>query len=118
MRFSLGKRLRNVRESLGLTQEQVIEQLEDRYSVILTQQAVSCIENGKRKVDAERELPALAGIYGKSIDYFYENLGLSKTSSVIQEQIQVRNSLNLDTLSIRDKLELVAEIIHNVLQDI
>jgi transcriptional regulator with XRE-family HTH domain len=81
MTFSLGKHLKAARGSLGLTQEQVIEQLCNHHGIMLTQQALSTIENGKRKVDAERELPALAQIYGKSIDEFYESLHLSTSSS-------------------------------------
>ena len=72
MAFSLGQRLRTTRELLGLTQQQVIEQLKNSYGVTLSQQALSCIENGKRKVDAETELPAIASVYDKSIDYFYK----------------------------------------------
>ncbi|MCL1466677.1 helix-turn-helix domain-containing protein [Argonema galeatum] len=117
MAFSLGKRLKATRESLGLTQEQVIEQLENRYGITLSQQAISCVENGKRKVDAEKELPAFAGVYGKTIDYFYETLELPTTPP--PPPIPKRKSaitVDLDALTHRDKLELAAELIHNVLQ--
>lgn len=118
MTFSLGKRLKATRESLGLTQEQVIEQLENCYGIILSQQAISTIENGKRKVDAERELPAFAGIYGKTIDYFYESLQLPTTlpSTPIPKRKSVV-TIDLEALTDRDKLELAAELIHNVLQE-
>lgn len=118
MAFSLGKRLKATRESLGLTQEQVIEQLENRYGITLSQQAISCVENGKRKVDAERELPAFAGVYGKSIDYFYETLELTTASP--SPPIPKRKSVvtvDLDALTDRDKLELAVELIHHVLQE-
>lgn len=117
MAFSLGKRLKATRESLGLTQEQVIEQLENLYGITLSQQAISCVENGKRKVDAEKELPAFAGVYGKTIDYFYETLELPTTPP--SPPIPKRKSaitIDLDALTDRDKLELAAELIHNVLQ--
>ncbi len=117
MAFSLGKRLKATREALGLTQEQVIEQLEIRYSVTMSQQTLSYIENGKRKVDAERELPAFAGVYGKSIDYFYETLELP--SAPLPAPIPKRKSVvtvDLEALTHRDKLELAVELIHNVLQ--
>ena len=113
MAFSLGKRLKATRESLGLTQEQVIEQLENRYGITLSQQAISCVENGKRKVDAERELPAFAGVYGKPIDYFYETLELA-TPPIPKRKSAI--TVDLDALTHRDKLELAAELIHNVLQ--
>lgn len=118
MAFSLGKRLKATRESLSLTQEQVIEQLEIRYGITLSQQAISCIENGKRKVEAERELPAFAGVYGKPIDYFYETLELptAPPSAPIPKRRSVV-TVDLEALTHRDKLELAAELIHNVLQE-
>ena len=118
MAFSLGKRLKATREALGLTQEQVIEQLEVRYDIALSQQILSYIENGKRKVDAERELPAFAGVYGKPIDYFYETLILPtapQTSPMPSARAVV--TVDFDALTNRDKLQLAADLIHNVLQE-
>lgn len=57
------KRLREARESSGLTQVQVAKKLG------LHQSYVSKIESGERRVDAV-ELERLAKIYGKSINYF------------------------------------------------
>lgn len=118
MAFSLGQRLRTTRELLGLTQEQVIEQLEISYNVTMSQQALSSIENGKRKVDAERELPAFAGVYGKPIDYFYETLELptAPLASPIPSPRSVV-TVDFDALTHRDKLQLAADLIHNVLQE-
>ena len=117
MAFSLGKRLKATRESLGLTQEQVIEQLEIRYEITMSQQALSCIENGKRKVEAERELPAFAAVYGKPIDYFYETLELPTVSSVSSvSRARSIVTVDLEALTQRDKLELAAELINNILQ--
>jgi transcriptional regulator with XRE-family HTH domain len=62
MAFSLRQRLRATRELLGLTQEQVIEKLEVRYKITISHQTLSTIENGKRKVDTESELPAFASV--------------------------------------------------------
>ena len=119
MAFSLGKRLKATREALGLTQEQVIEQLELRYGITLSQQAISCIENGKRKVDAERELPAFAAVYEKPIDYFYETLELPAAAPPVAPAPKRRSkvTVDMDALTHRDKLELAAELIHNVLQE-
>lgn len=118
MAFSLGKRLKATRESLGLTQEQVIEQLEIRYNVTMSQQTLSTIENGKRKVDAERELPAFAGVYVKTIDYFYESLELpTAPPSAPTPKRRSAITVDLEALTHRDKLELAAELIHNVLQE-
>jgi transcriptional regulator with XRE-family HTH domain len=119
MAFSLGKRLKATRESLGFTQEQVIELLEIRYNVTLSQQAISSIENGKRKVDAERELPALAALYGKPIDYFYDSWQLSETPEPApRSPTPVRTSVTVDfdALTKRDKLQLAAELIYRVLE--
>lgn len=118
MTFSLGQRLRITRESLGLTQEKVIEQLEISYNITMSQQALSCIEHGKRKVDAERELPAFAAVYGKPIDYFYETLELfpaTPTAPTPRKRSLV--TVDLESLTQRDKLELAVELIHNVLQE-
>lgn len=118
MAFSLGQRLRTTRELLGLTQEQVIEQLEIVHNVTISQQALSTIENGKRKVDAERELPAFAGVYGKPIDYFYETLELPTVPPVppIPSTRSVV-TVDMDALTHRDKLQLAADLIHNILQE-
>ncbi len=128
MAFSLGKRLKATRESLGLTQEQVIEQLEIRYGVSLSQQAMSSIENGKRKVDAERELPALAAVYGQAIDSFYDSWALPEggkspkrafaTPAVRSPQdVRAIATVDLEALTKRDMLELAAELIYNVLEE-
>ncbi|WP_254563867.1 helix-turn-helix transcriptional regulator [Oscillatoria sp. HE19RPO] len=128
MAFSLGKRLKATRESLGLTQEQVIEQLEIRYGVSLSQQAMSSIENGKRKVDAERELPALAAVYGQAIDSFYDSWALPEggksqkrafAAPAVRSPQDVRAiaTVDLEALTKRDMLELAAELIYNVLEE-
>lgn len=128
MAFSLGKRLKATRESLGLTQEQVIEQLEIRYGVSLSQQAMSSIENGKRKVDAERELPALAAVYGQAIDSFYDSWELPEggksrkrelAAPTVRSPQDVRAiaTVDLEALTKRDMLELAAELIYNVLEE-
>jgi len=118
MAFSLGQRLRATRKLLGMTQEQAIEQLEIRYDIIMSQQTLSTIENGKRKVDAERELPAFAGVYGRSIDYFYETLKLLSTPpSLVLAKSKPTITVDLDALTHRDKLELAVELIHHVLQE-
>ena len=118
MAFSLGRRLKATREHLELTQEQVIEQLETCFGIVLSQQAISHIENGKRKVDAERELPAFATLYGKPIDYFYEKVEVASFTAVPSKKtIRPLIKIDLAALTHRDKLELAADLIHNVLKE-
>lgn len=119
MAFSLGQRLRATRELLGMTQEQVIEQLEINYDITMSQQTLSTIENGKRKVDAERELPAFAAVYEKPINYFYETLELPAAPPLATPAPKRRSTVtvDMDALTHRDKLELAAELIHNILQE-
>jgi transcriptional regulator with XRE-family HTH domain len=100
-----------------MTQEQVIEYLEIRYALVMSQQTLSHIENGKRKVDAERELPAFSGIYGKPIDEFYETLNLSfKTGTRLQGKQDKTVKVDLDGLTQQEKLELAIELIQDVLR--
>lgn len=61
-RTGLAERLREAREYLGLSQDDVATKLG------LTRPAISNIENGSRKVSAT-ELDAFARLYGKTLDY-------------------------------------------------
>ena len=115
MVFSLGKRLKATRLQLELTQEQVIEILEAHHDITMSQQTLSFIETGRRKVDAEHELPAFAVVDGKPIDYFYESLNLPSASS--SSNVRSNITIDFDVLTQRDKLELAAELIYNVLQE-
>lgn len=62
-RKTLGERLRQAREYLGFSQEEVAVYLD------VSRSALSNIESGQRKVDA-LELKKLAGLYKKSVSYF------------------------------------------------
>src|SRR4051812_38757556 len=62
-RQQLGTRLKEAREYLELSQDEVAKALD------LPRPAISMIENGQRKVDAI-ELKKLAEIYQRSIGYF------------------------------------------------
>ncbi|KOR36902.1 transcriptional regulator [Planktothricoides sp. SR001] len=110
MKSSLGQRLGATRRLLGLTQQQVIEQLKRRYGVHISQQSLSALEQGKRKIDAETELPALATLYGKPIHYFYESWEPTITP-------KPSIPLDLDPLTPREKLQLAAEILDRLLRD-
>jgi transcriptional regulator with XRE-family HTH domain len=62
-RKSLGERLREAREYLGFSQDQVATFLG------VSRSALSLMESGQRKVDA-LELKKLAGLYKRSVGYF------------------------------------------------
>lgn len=62
-RKTLGERLREAREYLGFSQDQVATFLG------VPRSALSLMESGQRKVDA-LELKKLAGLYKRSVGYF------------------------------------------------
>jgi DNA-binding XRE family transcriptional regulator len=62
-RLQVAARLREAREYLGLSQDDVAAALQ------LSRPAVTNIESGTRKVDA-LELEQLADLYGRSVQYF------------------------------------------------
>src|SRR3954470_23945424 len=62
-RKALGERLREAREYLGFSQDQVATFLG------VSRSALSLMESGQRKVDA-LELKKLAGLYKRSVGYF------------------------------------------------
>jgi transcriptional regulator with XRE-family HTH domain len=62
-RMQLARRLREAREYVGLSQEEVA------FALVISRPAVGNIEAGTRKVDA-LELDKLSALYGRSIDYF------------------------------------------------
>ena len=62
-RKALGARLREAREYLGFSQDQVATFLG------VSRSALSLMESGQRKVDA-LELKKLAGLYKRSVGYF------------------------------------------------
>lgn len=62
-RKSLGERLRDAREYIGFSQEEVAAFL------AIPRSALSLIETGQRKVDA-LELKKLAGLYKRPVGYF------------------------------------------------
>ena len=62
-RKTLGERLREAREYLGFSQEEVATYLQ------VSRSALSNIESGQRKVDA-LELKRLASLYKRPVNYF------------------------------------------------
>ena len=62
-RTQLGARLREAREYLALSQDEVAQALN------IPRSAISLIETGRRRVDA-LEIKKLAHLYQRSVDYF------------------------------------------------
>lgn len=91
-REEVARRLRDAREYLGLSQEQVAKALK------LSRPAVTNIENGSREVKA-LELDALARIYGKSVSYFLE--GESADSEREQVEFVARRLKGLSDQDLR-----------------
>lgn len=71
----LADRLREARESAGLSQEEVAQKLS------LPRPAISQIENGHRRVEA-LELARLAKLYGKPLGHFAEDSAASVSPRV------------------------------------
>lgn len=62
-RMVLARRLREAREYVGLSQDEVADALN------LSRPAVTNMESGHRKVEAT-ELEAMSKVYGRTVDYF------------------------------------------------
>lgn len=80
----LGKRIRQARERIGMSQEALAE------GVARDQKAVSEYENGKRKLPAT-ELPSFARVLGVPVSYFFE--GEFELNDLDQILLQVFHSL-------------------------
>lgn len=77
-RKSLGARLRDAREYLGLSQDEVAK------AVGLARPAISLIESGQRKVDA-LELKKFADLYQRSVADFTGDI---EVDAPVQETVQ------------------------------
>jgi len=95
-RKDLSLRLKEAREYLGLSQDEVAKAID------LPRSAVSLMETGQRKVDAI-ELKRLAEIYQKSITYFTGEAG---EAAVIPESVQ-HLARTAAKLTDRDREELL-----------
>lgn len=76
-RLELAERLRQAREYVGLSQDDVAAQLK------LSRPVVSNLESGQRKVEAI-ELRRLAEMYGKTVEYFLTGLSQGATNEEVQ----------------------------------
>jgi transcriptional regulator with XRE-family HTH domain len=76
-RQKIGLRLKEMREYLGLSQDEVAKALK------MPRPAVSLVESGERKVDA-LELKKFASLYQQPIDYF-----ISEKSETVRKAAEV-----------------------------
>ncbi len=92
-RIILGKRIRETREYIGLTQQQVASALS------VPRSAISDIETGKRKVTAE-ELKSLADLFKHPVSHF-----LGEEPKVTEEVAALARTA--ENLSENDRKELL-----------
>ncbi|WP_420974857.1 helix-turn-helix domain-containing protein [Bacillus thuringiensis] len=74
--MTFGNRIRDIRKQKNITQEKLAKKLDFSHA-----SAISFIENGKRRLDAEK-IPTLANALGVSIDelFFVQNV-VKKTTN-------------------------------------
>lgn len=80
--MTFGSRVRDIRKRKNITQEKLAKRLDFSHA-----SAISFIENGKRRLDAEK-IPALANALGVSIDelFFVQNVVEVTTKGVEEEE--------------------------------
>ncbi|QIW17136.1 helix-turn-helix domain-containing protein [Bacillus thuringiensis] len=80
--MTFGNRVRDIRKQKNITQEKLAKKLDFRHA-----SAISFIENGKRRLDAEK-IPTLANALGVSIDelFFVQNVVELTTKEVEEEE--------------------------------
>ncbi|WP_157410600.1 helix-turn-helix domain-containing protein [Bacillus albus] len=79
--MTFGNRVRDIRKQKNITQEKLAKKLDFSHA-----SAISFIENGKRRLDAEK-IPTLANALGVSIDelFFAQNV-VEMTTSETEEK--------------------------------
>ena len=99
----LGQRLKSAREAIGLTQQQVADQVE------LTRVAISQIESGHRTISSI-ELMHLSRLYGRDMASFLEERPVEKDALAVLFRAHpdlVQNHISYNSL--RDAIELLRE---------
>ncbi|MDI6679459.1 helix-turn-helix transcriptional regulator [Bacillus wiedmannii] len=80
--MTFGNRVRDIRKQKNITQEKLAKKLDFSHA-----SAISFIENGKRRLDAEK-IPTLANALGVSIDelFFAQNVVKMTTLETEEER--------------------------------
>lgn len=84
---SMGARLREAREFLGLSQEAVAEALN------IPRASISTMEGGRRKVSS-LELRDLARLYHRPIEWFYNEPSVEPPDETVQALFRATRNLN------------------------
>ncbi|MED2932795.1 helix-turn-helix transcriptional regulator [Bacillus wiedmannii] len=78
--MTFGNRVRDIRKQKNITQEKLAKKLDFSHA-----SAISFIENGKRRLDAEK-IPTLANALGVSIDELFFAQNVVKTTTIETEE--------------------------------
>lgn len=79
--MTFGSRVRDIRKQKNITQEKLAKKLDFSHA-----SAISFIENGKRRLDAEK-IPTLANALGVSIDeLFFTQKVVEMTTEEVEEE--------------------------------
>ncbi|MDO8159598.1 helix-turn-helix transcriptional regulator [Bacillus toyonensis] len=79
--MTFGSRVRDIRKQKNITQEKLAKKLDFSHA-----SAISFIENGKRRLDAEK-IPTLADALGVSIDeLFFTQKVVKMTTEEVEEE--------------------------------
>ncbi|MEC3467730.1 helix-turn-helix domain-containing protein [Bacillus tropicus] len=79
--MTFGSRVRDIRKQKNITQEKLAKKLDFSHA-----SAISFIENGKRRLDAEK-IPTLANALGVSIDeLFFTQKVVEMTTKEVEEE--------------------------------
>lgn len=80
--MTFGNRIRDIRKQKNITQEKLAKKLDFSHA-----SAISFIENGKRRLDAEK-IPTLANALGVSIDELFFVQNVVKKTTIETEGIE------------------------------
>ena len=95
----IGKKLKQLRKSKGLTQEQVAEKVD------ITRSTISNYEIGRRTPHL-KDLSALAGVFGVGLDYF----GISPKDEAFDLISRAKEIFESNEVSVETKEELYREM--------
>ncbi len=110
--ISLGQRIKQIRESLGLSQQTLAEKLG------ISRPSISQIENGERKVSAE-ELKKLAAIFNLSVDALMDpdkepQIVIRESRQVYGSEAAPRMRINVPQKNIKKFREVLIYILNKV----